>query len=202
MNKGFTVWLTGLSGSGKSTLSQLLGKKLKEYGRNAEILDKDMISSNLCQGLGFTKEDRDICIQRITFVCKLLTRNGVAVLSPAISPYREARETARKEIGNFIEVYVKCPLAVCVQRAVSGLSERALKGEMKEFSGISDPYEEPINPDVVVDTDKETAEESANKIVQKLTELGYISQTGSAGHVYSPEEEDKIKERLSRLGYI
>lgn len=202
MNKGFTVWFTGLSGAGKSTLSQLLGKKLKEFGRNAEILDKDLVSANLCQDLGLTKDDRDICIQRIAFVCKLLTRNGVAVLSPAISPYRKARETARNEIVHFVEVYVKCPREVCVERAVKGLSGRALKDNVKEFAGISDPYEEPLNPDVVVETDKETIEESANKIVQKLIELGYISQTGSAGHVYSPEEEDKIKERLSRLGYL
>lgn len=202
MNKGFTVWLTGLSGAGKSTLSRLLGEKLTEYGRSVEILDKDIISTNLCQGLSFTQEDRDISVQRIAFVCKLLTKNGVAVLSPAISPYREAREMARKEIGNFVEVYLKCPLEVCVERKVKGLSERALKGEMQEFEGISDSFEEPVDPEVVVETDKETVEESANKVIQKLLELGYLSQTGSAGHVYSPEEEDKIKERLSRLGYI
>ncbi|TVL99408.1 MAG: adenylyl-sulfate kinase [Candidatus Brocadia sp. WS118] len=202
MNKGFTVWFTGLSGAGKSTLSQLLGKKLQEWGRSAEMLDRDTVRTNLSQGLGSNKHDRDISIQRIAFVCKLLTRNGVAVLAPTISPYRGAREMARKEIGNFVEVYVKCPLEVCIERKVEGISERALKGEIAGFDGISDPYEEPLNPEVVVETDKETVEESVNKIVQKLLELGYVSQTGSAGHVYSPEEEDKIKERLSRLGYI
>ncbi len=202
MNKGFTVWFTGLPGAGKSTISHLLGKKLKEWGRNAEILDSDVVRTNLCQGLGFSKQDCDISIQRVAFMCKLLTRNGVAVLSAAISPSREAREKARKEIGNFVEVYVKCPLEVCVERDITGLYQKALKGEIQDFAGVSDPCEEPLNPEIVVETDKETAEESTNKIFQKLIELGYVSQTGSAGHVYSPEEEDKIKERLSRLGYI
>lgn len=202
MNKGFTVWFTGLSGAGKSTLSQLLEKKLKEWGRSAEILDIDTVRTNLLQCLTINRHDRDISIQRIAFVCKLLTRNGVAILAPTISPYREAREMARKEIGNFVEVYVKCPLEVCIERKVKGLSERALKGEIAGFDGISEPYEEPLNPEIVVETDKETAEESANKIFQKLTNLGYISRAGSASHVYSPEEEDKIKEQLSHLGNI
>lgn len=202
MNKGFTVWFTGLPGAGKSTISHLLGKKLKEWERNAEILDSDVVRTNLCQGLGFSKQECDISIQRVAFLCKLLTRNGVAVISTAISPYRAAREKARKEIGNFVEVYAKCPLEVCVERDISGLYQKALKGDIQDFAGVSDPYEEPLNAEVVVETDKETAEESANKIFQKLIELGYVSQTGAAGHVYSPEEEDKIKERLSRLGYI
>lgn len=202
MNKGFTVWFTGLSGSGKSTLSHLLEKKLKEWGRNAEILGGELVRTNLCQGLGFSKQDSDISIHRVAFMCKLLTRNGVAVLSATISPSREAREKARKEIGNFVEVYVKCPLEVCVERDITGLYQKALKGEIQDFVGVSDPFEEPLNAEVVVETDKETAEESANKIFQKLIELNYLSQTGAGGHVYSPEEEDKIKERLSRLGYI
>ncbi len=202
MNKGFTVWFTGLSGAGKTTLAHLLDKKLKEWGRNVEILDGEVVRTNLCQGLGFSKQDSDISIQRVAFMCKLLTRNGVAVLSAAISPSREAREKARKEIGSFVEVYVKCSLAVCVERDITGLYQKALKGEIQDFAGVSDPFEEPLNAEVVVETDKETAEESANKIFKKLIELGYSSQTGADGHVYSPEEEDKIKERLSRLGYI
>ena len=202
MNKGFTVWFTGLSGAGKSTISHLLEKKLKEWGRNVEILDGDVVRTNLCQGLGFSKQDRDSNIQRIAFVCKLLTRNGVAVISAAISPYQEARDKARREIGNFVEVYVKCPMEVCAERDVKGLYKKALKGEIQGFTGVSDPYEEPLNPEVVVETNKETVEESTNKILQKLVELGYLNPKESAGHVYSPEEEDKIKERLSRLGYI
>lgn len=202
MNKGFTVWFTGLSGAGKSTISHHLEKKLKEQGRNVEILDGDVVRTNLCQGLGFSKQDRDINIQRIAFVCKLLTRNGVAVISAAISPYREARDKARKEIGNFVEIYVKCPMEVCAERDVKGLYRKALKGEIQGFTGVSDPYEEPLNPELVVETDKETVEESTNRILEKLTELGYLNPKGSVAHVYSPEEEAKIKERLSRLGYI
>lgn len=202
MNKGFTVWFTGLSGAGKSTISHLLEKNLKERERNVEVLDGDVVRTNLCQGLGFSKQDRDTNIQRISFVCKLLTRNGVAVISAAISPYREARDKARKEIGNFVEVYVKCPLEICVERDVKGLYKKALKGEIQSFTGVSDPYEEPLNPELVVETDKETVEESTNKIIKKLIELGYLDSKESIPHVYSPEEEVKIKERLSRLGYI
>ncbi|GAN34116.1 MAG: adenylyl-sulfate kinase [Candidatus Brocadia sp. AMX2] len=202
MNKGFTVWLTGLSGSGKSAISHFLGKRLKELGRNAEILDGDVVRANLCQGLDFRKQDQDIYVQRVAFVCKLLTRNGVSVISSVISPYREGRENARKEIDNFVEVYTKCPTEVCAQRDVEGMHKKVLKGEIQDFPGASDPYEEPLNPDLIVETDKETVEESTNKIVNKLIELGYLNQKGSVSHVYSPEEEEKIKERLSRLGYI
>ncbi|MFN3532305.1 MAG: adenylyl-sulfate kinase [Candidatus Brocadia sp.] len=202
MNKGFTVWLTGLSGSGKSAISHLLGKKLKEQGRNVEILDGAVVRTNLCQGLDFHKQDQDIYVQRIAFVCKLLARNGVAVISATISPSRGARENARKEIGDFIEVYAKCPAEACAQREVDGMHQKALKGEIQDFQGASDPYEEPLNPDLIVETDKETAEESVNKIINKLIELGYLSPKWPASHVYSSEEEDRIKERLSRLGYI
>ncbi len=202
MKIGFTVWLTGLSGAGKTTISRLLEKKLKEWGRNVEILDGDVTRTNLCQGLGFSKHDRDINIQRIAFVCKLLTRNGVAVISTAISPYREARDKSRKEIGNFVEVYVKCPLEVCAERDVKGLYKKAIKGDIQGFTGVSDPYEEPLNPELVVETNKETVEESTKKIIKKLIELNYLNPKGSFTHVYSPEEEAKIRERLSRLGYI
>ncbi|NUO08814.1 MAG: adenylyl-sulfate kinase [Candidatus Brocadia sp.] len=202
MNKGFTVWFTGLPGTGKSTISHLLEKKLKEQGRNVEILDGDVVRKNLCQGLGFSKNDRDIDIQRIAFVCKLLTRNGVAVISAAMSPYREARDKARKEIGSFVEIYVKRPLEICAERDVKGLHKKAIEGEIEGFTGVSGPYEEPLNPELIIETDKETVEESTNKVLKRLTELGYINPKESATHVYSPEEEEKIKERLSRLGYI
>lgn len=202
MNKGFTVWFTGLSGSGKSTISCLLEKKVQERGRNVEILDDDVARTNLGQYLGFSKQDRDINIQRIAFVCKLLTRNGVACISAAISPYREARENARQEIENFVEVYVKCPLEICVERDVKGLYKKALKGEIPGFTGVSDPYEEPLNPEIIVETNKETVEESVNKILKKLEELGYLEPRTPATPVYTPDEEKKVQERLSRLGYI
>ncbi|MGC8834226.1 MAG: adenylyl-sulfate kinase, partial [Armatimonadota bacterium] len=142
-NKGFTVWFTGLSGAGKTTISQLVAEEIRRRGRNVEILDGDVVRTHLSKGLGFSKEDRDTNIRRIAFVCKLLTRNGVAVIAAAISPYRDVREEARREIGNFVEVYVRCPLEVCIQRDVKGLYQKALRGEIPNFTGISDPYEEP-----------------------------------------------------------
>ncbi|MFO0795637.1 MAG: adenylyl-sulfate kinase [Candidatus Brocadiaceae bacterium] len=202
MNKGFTVWFTGLSGSGKSTISCLLEKKVQERGRNVEIIDDDVVRTNLGQDLGFSKQDRDINIQRIAFVCKLLTRNGVACISTAISPYREARDNARREIENFVEVYVKCPLEICVERDVKGLYKKALKGEIPGFTGVSDPYEEPLNPEIIVETNKEMVKESVNKILKKLEELGYLEPQTPATPVYTPDEEKKVQERLSRLGYV
>src|SRR5215831_7954495 len=163
--KGFTIWFTGLSGAGKSTLSEALEQRLKARGRNIEILDGDIVRTHLSKGLGFSREDRDTNIKRIAFVCGLLTRNGVACISAAISPYREAREWARQEIGNFVEVYVKCPLEVCRERDVKGLYKLVDEGKIKNFTGVDDPYEEPEHPEVVVEADKESVEESVQKII-------------------------------------
>src|SRR5436190_18525182 len=163
-NVGFTIWFTGLSGAGKSTLAEIIEHRLRERGRNVEVLDGDVVRTHLSKGLGFSKEDRDTNIKRIAFVCNLLTRNGVAAISAAIAPYHEAREWARQEIGNFVEVYVKCPIEVCAERDVKGLYKLVAEGKLKGFTGIDDPYEEPINPELVVETNKETAEESANRI--------------------------------------
>jgi adenylylsulfate kinase len=173
-NRGFTIWFTGLSGSGKSTLSEIIARRLKEYGRNAEILDGDIVRTHLSKGLGFSREDRDTNIKRIAFVASLLTRNGVVCISAAIAPYREAREWARKEIGNFVEVYVKCPLEVCRQRDVKGLYKLVDEGKINNFTGVDDPYEEPEHPEVVVETDKEMPTESVARIFIKLIELGYL----------------------------
>jgi len=168
-----------------------------------EILDGDVVREHLSKGLGFSKEDRDTNIKRIAFVCKLLTRNGVANIAAAISPYREAREYARKEIRDFIEVYVKCSLETCIQRDVKGLYKKALAGEVKAFTGVSDPYEEPLNPELVVESDKETPEESALKVIKKLEELGYMESSEDLGlELYSQEEEEKVRIRLSTLGYL
>jgi adenylylsulfate kinase len=172
---GFTIWFTGLSGAGKSTLAEIVEQRLGERGRNVEVLDGDEVRTHLSKGLGFSKADRDINIKRIAFVSKLLTRNGVATISAAIAPYREAREWARQEIGNFVEVYVKCPLAVCRQRDVKGLYKLVDEGKIKNFTGVDDPYEEPENPEVVVETDKESIEESVQKIFAKLAELGFLA---------------------------
>ncbi len=172
--KGFTLWFTGLPCSGKSAVADKVAEILRERGLKVERLDGDIVRQSLTRDLGFSKKDRDENIRRVTFVAKLLTRNGVAVLTSFISPYREIRDEARREIGNFIEVYVKCPLEVCMKRDIKGMYQKALKGEIKEFTGISDPYEEPLNPELILETDKETLEESAGKVIKKLNDLGYL----------------------------
>ena len=178
-NKGFTVWFTGLSGAGKSTLSEALAPVLQERGHNVEILDGDIVRTNLSKGLGFSKEDRDTNILRIGFVAHLLSRNGVAVITAAISPYRDIRDQNRELIGDFIEVYAKCSIEELTRRDVKGLYEKALRGEIQNFTGVSDPYEEPLNAEVVIDSEKETVEESLTKIVGYLEEKGYIQRVGT-----------------------
>lgn len=172
--KGFTLWFTGLPCSGKSAVADRVAERLKGYDLRVERLDGDIVRKSLTRDLGFSKEDRNENIRRVTFVSKLLTRNGVAVLTSFISPYRELREYARQEIGKFIEVYVKCSLEVCMQRDVKGMYKKAMKGEIKEFTGVSDPYEEPLNPEILLETDKKTIEESTDKIVSRLKEWGYL----------------------------
>ena len=174
MQKGFTLWFTGLSGSGKSTLAQMISKEFLKRGIKHEVLDGDVVRTNLSKGLGFSKEDRDTNIRRIGFVCSLLTRNGVVAIAAAISPYRAIRDENRKNIGDFVEVYVKCALKICEQRDTKGLYEKARAGDLPNFTGISDPYEHPLNPEVVCETDRETPEESAIKILHKLKDMGYI----------------------------
>jgi adenylylsulfate kinase len=174
-NVGFTIWFTGLSGSGKSTLSETIQNRLQANGRNVEILDGDVVRTHLSKGLGFSREDRDTNIKRIAFVCSLLTRNGVVCISAAIAPYREAREWARKEIGNFVEVYVKCPIEVCRERDVKGLYKLVDEGKIKNFTGVDDPYEEPEHPELVIETAKETIDESVDRIFARLIELGYLT---------------------------
>lgn len=175
-HKGFTLWFTGLPCSGKSAVADRVAERLRERGMKVERLDGDVVRKSLTRDLGFSKEDRDENIRRVTFVAKLLTRNGVAVLTSFVSPYREIREESRREIENFIEVYVKCPVEVCIKRDTKGMYVKALKGEIKDFTGVSDPYEEPQNPEILLETDKETLEESANKVIKKLNDLGYIEK--------------------------
>lgn len=177
MHKGFTIWFTGLSGAGKSTISEILARRLREAGAKVEVLDGDVVRTHLSKGLGFSKEDRDTNIRRIGFVCELLSRNGVIAIAAAISPYREIREEIRAKIPNFVEVYVRCPLEVLIQRDVKGLYKKALNGEIPQFTGISDPYEPPLHPEVVVDSSVETPEESAQKVWDKLEEMGLIAFT-------------------------
>ncbi|MCL5256319.1 MAG: adenylyl-sulfate kinase [Chloroflexi bacterium] len=201
MNQGFTLWFTGLSGAGKTTVSQLVEKELRSRGLNVEVLDGDVVRTNLSKGLGFSKEDRDINIRRIGFVCKLLSRNGVAAIASAISPYREIRDEVRRENGRFVEVFVKCPLETLVERDVKGLYKKAIAGEIANFTGVSDPYEEPLSPEVVLESDKEAPQESAGKVLAKLEELGYVPAKRSK-QAYSAEEEQQVTKRLKGLGYI
>jgi adenylyl-sulfate kinase len=180
-NQGFTVWFTGLSGAGKTTLAQQIVKELKASDMKVELLDGDEVRTNLSQGLGFSKEDRDTNIRRIGYVSRLLSRNGLGVIVAAISPYRKVRDEVRQATindgGAFIEVYVQCPLAVLTERDVKGLYRRALAGEIKEFTGVSDPYEEPLAPEVIVETDRESIEESAGKIIAVLESRGLLLET-------------------------
>ena len=178
-NRGFTIWLTGLSGSGKTTLAQSLINELKACHVNVELLDGDEVRTNLSLGLGFSKADRDTNIRRIGYVSRLLSRNGLGVITAAISPYREIRDEVRHLItrdgSEFLEVYVQCPIDVLIERDVKGLYKRALAGEIKEFTGVSDPYEEPLNPEVIVNTDCESIEESASKIIAALESRGLLT---------------------------
>lgn len=199
-HKGFTIWFTGLSGAGKTTLAREVEKRLRARGMKVEVLDGDVVRQNLSKGLGFSKEDRDTNIRRIGFVCKLLSRNNVVAIAAAISPYREIRDEVRREIGNFVEIYVECPLEVLIERDVKGLYKKALAGEITNFTGVNDPYEPPLNPEVVIHSDRETVEESVKKIMRKLKELDYLPPAPE--DVYSEEEAEVVEERLRSLGYI
>ncbi|UCH57439.1 MAG: adenylyl-sulfate kinase [Candidatus Bathyarchaeota archaeon] len=172
--KGFTAWFTGLPCSGKTSIADGVAEILKERGYRVERLDGDIVRKSLTSDLGFSKEDRDENIKRVTFVAKLLTKNNVAVLATFVSPYRERRAKTREEIGNFVEIYIRCPVEVCMKRDIKGMYRKAMAGEIKNFTGISDPYEEPENPELILDTDKETVEECAQKVLHKLQELGYL----------------------------
>ncbi|MEG4211402.1 adenylyl-sulfate kinase [Microcoleus sp. S13_B4] len=174
MEKGFILWFTGLSGSGKTTITKALEPELKARGCKVEILDGDVVRTNLSKGLGFSQEDRDTNIRRIGFVAHLLSRNGVAVMTAAISPYRAIRDEIRAMEQNFVEVYITAPLEVCEDRDVKGLYAKARAGEIKGFTGIDDPYEEPLNPEIICYTERESVEESVKKVLSKLEELGYI----------------------------
>jgi len=199
--KGVTIWFTGMSGAGKTALALRLEEELRRRGLKVERLDGDIVRQGLTRDLGFSKEDRDKNIERVTFVAKLLTRTGVAVLCSFISPYQAARDNARRETGNFVEVYCYASLDTLVGRDVKGLYKKALAGEIPNFTGVSDPYEEPVNPEVVIDSGKETIEESLGKIVARLEELGYAPPAAEQA-AYTTDEEAEIEARLAALGYL
>lgn len=176
LQKGVTVWFTGLSGAGKTTISQLVEAELRKSGVKVETLDGDRVRQHFTADLGFSREDRQKNMERVAFVAKLLTRNDVVVLASFVSPYRQMRDYCRQEIGSFIEVFVKCPLEECIRRDVKGLYRKALQGEIKNFTGISDPFEEPENPEIVVETDRTTPDECAAGIVAYLERHGYVQR--------------------------
>ena len=179
MHKGFTVWLTGLSGAGKSTIAYLLEKRLRGLGAKVEVLDGDVVRTHLSKGLGYGKQDRDENIRRIGFVCELLSRNGVIAIAAVISPYRPARDSVRARIPHFVEVYIECPLEVLMERDVKGLYKKAMRGEIPLFTGISDPYEPPLEPEVTIHSAEETPEQSVQCIWARLEDLGLIARSST-----------------------
>lgn len=174
MSRGFVIWLTGLSGAGKSTIARALVEDLARRGRHIELLDGDEVRTHLSKGLGFSKEDRDTNIRRIGYVARLVARSGGIAIAAAISPYRDVRDELRRQTPGFVEVFVRCPLETLVERDTKGLYRKAIAGELANFTGISDPYEEPLQPEVVCDTSTETVEQSLAKVIEKLERLGHL----------------------------
>ncbi len=198
--QGFTVWMTGLPSSGKSTLAGLLAKELEGYGLPVVNLDGDEVRLRLSKGLGFSKEDRDENIRRISYVARVASDMGGVAITSAISPYREIRDEARAEIANFVEVFVSCPVEVCIQRDVKGLYKKALAGEIKGFTGIDDPYEEPLTPELVVHTDLETEGESIANILNTLQDMGLLP--ADAAPPYTEGDREQALAKLQGLGYL
>ncbi len=176
--RGFTLWFTGLSGAGKTTISEIVERELREKFGKIEVLDGDIVRTNLSKGLTFSREDRDTNVLRIGFVANLLTRNGVGVIVSAISPFKEPRDEVRRQIVDFVEVFVDAPLEVCAERDVKGLYKKAFSGEIPQFTGVSDPYEAPAAPDLHVHTDQEEPHESAQRVIEKLEFFGYLRPQG------------------------
>ncbi len=197
----FVIWFTGLSGAGKSTISEELAREFVRRQVNFEILDGDVVRTHLSKGLGFSKEDRDTNIRRIGWVAGTLAKHGCIPICAAISPYRNIRDEIRREYPRFVEVYVKVPLSVCEQRDVKGLYKKARAGEIKGFTGIDDPYEEPLNAEVICETDRETVVESAAKILRRCEELGYLRPAPDEAS-YSAAEKEQLEKSLKDLGYI
>jgi adenylyl-sulfate kinase len=208
MTTGFTIWFTGLSGAGKSTISAIVGQELCARGLKVEVLDGDVVRTHLSKGLGFSKEDRDTNIRRIGWVCEVLTRNDVVAIAAAISPYRSVRDEVRARVGRFVEVFVDCPIETLAERDVKGLYRQALAGQIQNFTGVSDPYEPPLDPEVICYSDgRETPEESAARVIARLERMGYVARCEPALAVgdtptYSNDEEAEVATRLRDLGYI
>jgi adenylylsulfate kinase len=206
MDTGFVVWFTGVPATGKSTVATIVEQELRSRGLKVENLDSDEVRANISPNLGYTLEARDENTKRLAFLGNLLARNGVAVLITAVSSLRKFRDRARAQIDNFAEVHVKCPLEECQKRDPKGLYKKAERGEVSDIAGMHQPYEEPLNAEVVLETHSCTADECASRVMEALQDLGYLSCSGKPkapeGEVYSAEEEEKIKKRLRDLGYM
>ncbi len=198
----FVVWLTGLSGAGKSTIAEELVRRVDDRTLNQMVLDGDVVRTHLSKGLTFSKEDRDVNVRRIGWVATTLAEHGCIVICAAISPYRAIRDEVRAGFSRFIEVFVDASLEVCESRDVKGLYAKARAGEIKGFTGIDDPYEAPLNPEVVCSTATESVEESVAKILKKAEDLGYLTPVAGDDEVYSSAEQAAIEKRLADLGYI
>jgi len=200
MEQGFTLWLTGVTGSGKTTLARGVEEKLLERGLAVEVLDGEEVRQELSPNLGFTRENRNEHLKRICYLCRLLNRNQINVIVSAVSPFKDMREALRTQLNRFVEVYVNCPLAVCIERDTTGFYARAQAGEIKHVAGMDEPYEQPLSPEVEVRTDQETPEEATARIVRTLELLEFVP--APIGEDYSEEDEELIKQRLTDLGYL
>ena len=200
VSKGFTIWFTGLSGSGKTTIAQAVGTALRARGLTVELLDSGRIRQQLNRHLGFTREEIETNLLRLGYECKLLNRNEVVAIVTAVSPYRDTRDRLRREIGAFVEVYCRCPLEILMKRGARELFEKAQRGEIQHVAGVNAPYEEPIKPEILLNTDQLTVEQSTHQVMTTLELLGRIERRESA--CYTPEEEEMIRSRLQDLGYL
>lgn len=200
MKEGFTIWLTGLSSSGKTSIANAVGDLLHIRGVAAEVLDSGRIRAQINRSLGFSKEEIEENTMRLAYECKLLNRNGIVAIVGSVSPYREVRDRAREQIDHFIEVYCRCPMEVLMKRDTKGLYEKALKNEIQHVAGVNAPYEEPLKPEVLLNTDHKKVDESALKVMTTLELLGRIERM--EGAAYTPAEEEMIRQRLEDLGYL
>ena len=200
MSKGLTIWFTGLSGSGKSTIGRAVGDALGARGLKVEVLDSGRIRQQLNRHLGFTHEEVETNLLRLGYECKLLNRNDVTAIVTAVSPYRDVRHRLREQIGDFVEVYCRCAMEVLMQRGARELFEKAQRGEIEHVAGVNAPYEEPIKPEVLLNTDQLTVDQAVGQVLTTLEVLGRIDRVEPAG--YTPAEEEMIRQRLQDLGYL